>query len=173
MRFSYQWKWRQTLQADLDYPCWEQTCHPVSHVVPRLFLNLQFSLNKAYWFFPKIFAHDWHLRHTWPVTGPLLIPTNPCPLMMMDKDLAQLHASEHIYPWSFMFSVFFLSHFIRFTWTTLIYSPVQNTFKHFGCLHFYSIMQDHQRRVWSVPNSFCGTTMTPSIQPQSLSDKNN
>lgn len=116
MRFSLQWKWCQTLQADLGYPCWEPTCHPVSHVVPRSLRNLQFSLNKAYWFFPKISAHDWHLRHTWPVTRPLLIPTNPCPLMMMDKDLAKLHAPEHVYPWSFMFSVFFLSHFIRFTW---------------------------------------------------------
>lgn len=42
-------------------------------------LTFNCSPNNAYWFLPKIFAHDWHLRHTWPVTGLLLTPTNQCP----------------------------------------------------------------------------------------------
>lgn len=35
-------------------------------------LTFNCSPNNAYWFLPKIFAHDWHFRHTWPVAGLLL-----------------------------------------------------------------------------------------------------
>lgn len=42
-------------------------------------LTFNCSPNNAYWFLPKIFAHDWHLRHTWPVTGLLLTPTKQSP----------------------------------------------------------------------------------------------
>lgn len=52
--------------------------------------TLKPSFNNAYWFFAKICAHDWHLRHTWPVTRLLLTQTNLCPFIMTDKDLARL-----------------------------------------------------------------------------------
>lgn len=58
------------LRANVSpFPMWLQAC----------LLTFNCSPYNAYWFLPKIFAHDWHLRHTWPVTGPLLILTNQCP----------------------------------------------------------------------------------------------
>lgn len=51
------------------FPMWLQAC----------LLTFNCSPNNAYWFLPKIFAHDWHLRHTWPVTGLPLTPTNQSP----------------------------------------------------------------------------------------------
>lgn len=51
----------------------------ISHVALSLPFDLQLSTyNNAYWFLPKIFAHDWHVKHTWPVTGLQLSLTNQC-----------------------------------------------------------------------------------------------
>lgn len=67
------------------FPMWLWAC----------LLTFNCSPNNAYWFLPKIFAHDWHFRQTWPVTGLLLTSNKSSFRLMTDKDLARLYASEH------------------------------------------------------------------------------
>lgn len=69
----------------------------ISHVALSLPFDLQLSTyNNAYWFLPKIFAHDWHVKHTWPVTGLQLSLTNQCYVPIADTDLGRLRLGAQL-----------------------------------------------------------------------------